>query len=137
MIAYGSMVYPAVQAAENLAKDGIEATVVNARFVKPLDEKLILEIAGNEPFDHHGRRSLSRGRIRFGGDGTFERKGIAGQGESHVRMGVPDRIVTHGDAKLLLAKYGLDADGIYQKVKESVTALGAKPAGRKQLRAVK
>ena len=54
-----------------------------------------------------------------------------------IRMGVPDRIVTHGDAKLLLAKYGLDADGIFQKAKESAAALGARPAGRKPLRAVK
>jgi len=40
-----------------------------------------------------------------------------------VRMGVPDRIVTHGDAKLLLAKYGLDADGIYTRVKEGMDVL--------------
>jgi len=40
-----------------------------------------------------------------------------------VRMGIPDRIVTHGDAKLLLAKYGLDADGIYTRVKEAVAVL--------------
>jgi len=40
-----------------------------------------------------------------------------------VRMGVPDRIVTHGDAKLLLAKYGLDSDGIYTRVKEAVDVL--------------
>lgn len=40
-----------------------------------------------------------------------------------VRMGVPDRLITHGDAKLLLAKYGLDADGIYTRVKESIEVL--------------
>ena len=38
-------------------------------------------------------------------------------------MGVPDRVVTHGDPKLLLAKYGLDADGIYTRVKEAVDVL--------------
>jgi deoxyxylulose-5-phosphate synthase len=38
-------------------------------------------------------------------------------------MGVPDRLITHGDAKLLLAKYGLDADGIYNRVKESIEVL--------------
>jgi hypothetical protein len=53
-----------------------------------------------------------------------------------VRMGVPDRIVTHGDAKLLLAKYGLDADGIYLKTKESAASLGSRPKS-KPLRAVK
>jgi len=40
-----------------------------------------------------------------------------------VRMGIPDRIVTHGDPKLLLAKYGLDADGIYTRVREAVEVL--------------
>ena len=40
-----------------------------------------------------------------------------------VRMGVPDRIVTHGDPKLLLAKFGLDADGIYTKIKETIEML--------------
>ena len=46
-----------------------------------------------------------------------------------VRMGVPDRIITHGDAKLLLAKYGLDADGIYTRVKEAVDVLEERRAG--------
>jgi deoxyxylulose-5-phosphate synthase len=40
-----------------------------------------------------------------------------------VRMGIPDRLITHGDAKLLLAKYGLDPDGIYNRVRESVEVL--------------
>jgi len=40
-----------------------------------------------------------------------------------VRMGIPDRLITHGDAKLLLAKYGLDADGIYTRVRENVEVL--------------
>ena len=40
-----------------------------------------------------------------------------------VRMGVPDRLITHGDAKLLLAKYGLDADGIYTRVRENIEVL--------------
>ena len=40
-----------------------------------------------------------------------------------VRMGIPDRLVTHGDPKLLLAKYGLDADGIYTRVRESIDVL--------------
>ena len=74
ILAYGSMVYPAIEAAKNLEKDGIEATVVNARFVKPLDEKLILELAGRSQFDLNGRRSVSRGRIRFGGSGIFRRE---------------------------------------------------------------
>jgi len=38
-------------------------------------------------------------------------------------MGIPDRLVTHGDPKLCLPKYGLDADGIYTRVKESIDVL--------------
>jgi 1-deoxy-D-xylulose-5-phosphate synthase len=45
IVAYGSMVYPSLKAAENLASDGIETTVVNARFVKPLDAQLLLALA--------------------------------------------------------------------------------------------
>jgi 1-deoxy-D-xylulose-5-phosphate synthase len=45
-----------------------------------------------------------------------------------VRMGVPDRLITHGDAKLLLAKYGLDADGIYNRIKESIDVLDERRA---------
>jgi deoxyxylulose-5-phosphate synthase len=51
-----------------------------------------------------------------------------------VRMGIPDRLVTHGDAKLLLAKYGLDADGIYTRVKESMEVLEDRRAPREKLR---
>ena len=38
-------------------------------------------------------------------------------------MGIPDRLITHGDPKLLLAKYGLDADGIFNRVRESIEVL--------------
>jgi deoxyxylulose-5-phosphate synthase len=54
-----------------------------------------------------------------------------------VRMGVPDRIITHGDPKLLLAKYGLDADGIYTRVKETIEILEERRTRRKQLKVVR
>ena len=50
-----------------------------------------------------------------------------------VRLGVPDRIVPHGDPKLLLAKYGLDADGIYMRVKESIDVLDDRRAKQKKV----
>ena len=49
IVAYGSMVNAAVEAAEQLSANGIEATVVNARFVKPLDEELIVRLAERAP----------------------------------------------------------------------------------------
>jgi 1-deoxy-D-xylulose-5-phosphate synthase len=45
-----------------------------------------------------------------------------------VRMGIPDRLITHGDPKLLLAKYGLDADGIYNRVRENIELLDERRA---------
>src|SRR5437763_9226750 len=118
IVAYGSMVHPSLKAAENLAKDGIETTVVNARFVKPLDSGLLLALART-------RRLVVTVDAAYlaGGCGSavmelLEENGLQDKVRV-VRMGVPDRIVTHGDPKLLLAKYGLDADGIYTRVKES------------------
>jgi 1-deoxy-D-xylulose-5-phosphate synthase len=136
VIAYGSMVYPAMSAAENLAKDGIDTTVVNARFVKPLDEKLILEIA-----ETHRLIVTVEEAYLAGGFGSavlelLEEHGLQDKVKV-VRMGVPDKIITHGDAKLLLAKYGLDADGIYNKVAESVDVLEERRTVRKKLKIVK
>ena len=119
ILAYGSMVYPAIEAGKNLEKSGIDAAVVNARFVKPLDSELILSLA----------RSINifltiEDAYLAGGFGSavlelLEQNGLSAKIKV-VRMGVPDQIVTHGDPKILLAKYGLDADGIYAKVVETL-----------------
>ena len=132
IVAYGSMVHPSLEAAENLAKEGIEATVVNARFVKPLDAELLLALA-------RSRRLLVTIEEAYiaGGFGSavlelLEENGL--QDKVHVvRMGIPDRLVTHGDPKLLLAKYGLDADGIYMRVKESIEVLDDRRARRQKV----
>jgi 1-deoxy-D-xylulose-5-phosphate synthase len=135
IIAYGTMVEPSLAAASNLEKEGIDATVVNARFVKPLDADLILNIAR----DHRLIVTVEEAYLA-GGFGSAVMELLEANGLQDkvkvVRMGVPDRIVTHGDAKLLLAKYGLDADGIYLKVKGSAAELGEKRTS-KPLRAVK
>ena len=132
IVAYGSMVHPSLEAAENLAKEGIEATVVNARFVKPLDAELLLALA-------RSRRLLVTVEEAYvaGGFGSavlelLEENGL--QDKVHVvRMGIPDRLVTHGDPQLLLAKYGLDADGIYTRVKESIEVLDDRRTRRQKV----
>ena len=121
IVAYGSMVYPALEAAGNLAKDGIETTVVNARFVKPLDEEMIIELARTKRLLITVEEAYLAGGFGSAVMELLEAEGLLQQVRV-VRIGVPDRIITHGDAKLLLAKYGLDADGIYLKVKETVEA---------------
>jgi len=122
IVAYGSMVYPSLQAAENLAKDGIETTVINARFVKPLDSALLLALARTKRLIVTVEEAYLAGGFGSAIIELLEENGLQDKVRV-VRMGVPDRIVTHGDAKLLLAKYGLDADGIYTRVKEGMDVL--------------
>lgn len=136
IIAIGSMVYPAVEAAALLEKEGIDATVINARFIKPLDSEMILELART-----HRLLITVEEAYLAGGFGSavlelLEENDLQDKVKV-VRMGVPDRIVTHGDANLLLAKYGLDADGIYTRVRKSVESLGERSDVRKKLKIVK
>ena len=136
IIAYGSMVYPAVQAAETLEKDGIAATVVNARFVKPLDAELILKLVNANRVIITVEEAYLAGGFGSAVMELLEENNLLDKVKV-VRMGVPDRIITHGDPKLLLAKYGLDADGIYQKVKNTVESLEERRAEKKRLKIVK
>jgi 1-deoxy-D-xylulose-5-phosphate synthase len=122
IVAYGSMVHPSLQAAENLAKEKIETTVVNARFVKPLDAPLLLALAQTKRLIVTVEEAYLAGGFGSAVLELLEENGLQDKVRV-VRMGIPDRLVTHGDPKLLLAKYGLDADGIYTSVKESIDVL--------------
>lgn len=136
ILAYGSMVYPAMRAAENLEKDGIDAGVINARFVKPLDSELILALAQSCRMIVTVEEAYLAGGFGSAVMELLEENGLADKIKV-VRMGVPDRIVTHGDPKLLLAKFGLDADGIYTKIKETVEILEERRVSKKRLKIVK
>lgn len=119
ILAYGEMVYPAIEAGNKLASDGIQATVINARFVKPLDSEMILDLARRI-----GLIVTVEDAYLAGGFGSavlelLEENGLLDQAQV-VRMGVPDHIVPHGDPKLLMAEYGLDADGIASRVADSL-----------------
>ena len=122
IVAYGSMVHPSLLAGENLAKEGIETTVVNARFVKPLDAPLLLALARTKRLIVTVEEAYLAGGFGSAVLELLEENGLQDKVRI-VRMGIPDRLVTQGDAKLLLAKYGLDADGIYNRVKESIEVL--------------
>jgi len=122
IVAYGSMVHPSLAAAENLAKEGIEATVVNARFVKPLDAPLLLALARTKRLIVTVEEAYLAAGFGSAVLELLEENGLQDKVRV-VRMGIPDRLITHGDPKLLLAKYGLDADGIYTRLKESIEVL--------------
>src|SRR5436305_5540966 len=132
IIAYGSMVHPSLEAAENLSRDGIETTVVNARFVKPLDSELLLALARTKRLIVTVEEAYVAGGFGSAVLELLEENGLLDQVKV-VRMGIPDRLVTHGDAKLLLAKYGLDMDGIYTKVRESVEVSEDRRAKRQKV----
>ena len=132
IVAYGSMVHPSLQAAQNLAKDGMETTVVNARFVKPLDAELLLALARTKRLIVTVEEAYLAGGFGSAVLELLEENGLQDRVRV-VRMGIPDRLVTHGDPKLLLAKYGLDADGIYTRVRESVDVLDDRRAKRQKV----
>lgn len=126
VIGYGSMVYPSLEAASILEKNGISPTVINARFVKPLDEELFASLLKG----HHTIVTVEEAYLA-GGFGSavlefFEASGSIGDIKI-VRMGVPDEIVTHGDPKRLLAAYGLNAQGIADRVLAELAASNESP----------
>ncbi len=136
IIAYGSMVYPSLAAADILAARGIKVQVINARFVKPLDADLILKAAA----DHEAIITVEEGYLA-GGFGSavvelLEENGLL-DAVKVARLGVPDEIVTHGDQKVLLGQYGLDAEGIAAKVDATLAALRKPSASENRIRAVK
>ena len=117
--AIGSMVQSAVQAADKLKEQGIDAGVVNMRFAKPLDKDLLIEHA-----KRYGKIVTLEEGVLAGGVGSevLEILDDAGllQQCAVLRLGIPDEFVTHGDKKLLFRDLGLDTDAIVQKAAEFV-----------------
>ena len=136
IIAYGSMVYPAIAAAEKLAAENISAAVVNARFVKPLDSETILALAGDRKIIVTVEEAYLAGGFGSAVMELLESNGLL-EGVSVHRMGVTDEIVTHGDPKVLLARYGLDPDGIYATAKKALTETSGQHPKPQRLKAVK
>lgn len=129
IIAYGSMVYPAYNAADTLSRKGIELTVVNARFAKPLDETLIADLAGRMPFiitvEEHslvgGFGSAVLELINKSAISPAIRRDFAhAQQFSIIRLGIPDRFVEHGSRDKLLELLGLDEQGIIRAVEQAL-----------------
>jgi 1-deoxy-D-xylulose-5-phosphate synthase len=109
LLAIGSLVHPALEAAAALAADGISAAVLNARFVKPLDSERVAALAR-----HCGAVVSVEEHSGMGGFGgaVLEALAAAGVVVPTRCLAVPDRLVEHGDPGLLRAAMGLDAPGI-------------------------
>jgi 1-deoxy-D-xylulose-5-phosphate synthase len=114
----GVSVGEAIKARSLLADQGIQATVVDARFVKPLDTELLVDLARRIP-----RLVTVEENVRQGGFGSAVLEALNDAGIQHVaieRIGIPDTFVEHGPQSLLRAKYGLDAAAIAKAARRLV-----------------
>jgi 1-deoxy-D-xylulose-5-phosphate synthase len=126
LVAVGSTVYPALEAANLLKQNGIRATVVNARFVKPLDSELILEQARKT-----GCLITIEENALQGGFGSAVLELISDSGLVGVRvkrLGIPDHFVEQGSQAQLRADLGLDAAGIAAASASFLNSRRVKPA---------
>jgi len=129
IFAIGYTVQPALDAARRLREDGIDATVVNCRFVKPLDGELLARVALAT-----GKVLTVEENVLAGGFGSavlemFEAKGLSGIDVK--RLGIPDEFVEHATQAEMRRKYGIDAEGILDAARK--LAGPAKPALREVL----
>lgn len=116
IVATGICVSAALEAAEKLAEDGINAEVINIHTIKPLDEELIIKSAKKT-----GKVVTAEEHSVIGGLGGAVCEALSEKAPTPVcRIGMNDIFGESGSAGALVAKYGLDADGIYSKVKDFV-----------------
>jgi len=113
ILAFGSMVRPALEAGAELG-----ATVANMRFVKPLDDELVLRLATT-----HELVVTVEENVLEGGAGSAVLESLAAQGVEVpvLQLGLPDHFVEHGDPAQLLADCGLDAAGIARATRERLS----------------
>ncbi|HEX7192131.1 MAG TPA: 1-deoxy-D-xylulose-5-phosphate synthase, partial [Thermoanaerobaculia bacterium] len=118
IFAIGNEVWPAFEAAQALAKENIEVAVVNARFIKPLDDELIARFC--KPYSKV--ITVEEGSLA-GGFGSAVMERVQQLGIENVdfhRIGIPDEYVHHGAQDILRAQYDLHADGIARRVREFI-----------------
>lgn len=119
IIALGSMVYPALEAARILEAQGIHAAVVNARFIKPLDESLILRL-----YEQCGALVTIEEGVLKGGFGSavcevLQSEGVLLKKPKPVKcLGLPSEFITFDKRAALLDKFGLSAAKIAKSIKE-------------------
>ena len=114
ILAIGATVAPALEAAQELASHGVEATVVNARFAKPLDSELIIDLTNRIKRIVTVEENAVTGGF---GSGVADLLQKSGRCDVQVKsIGIPDEFTEQGTQAILRSKYGLDAKGIAQQV---------------------
>jgi 1-deoxy-D-xylulose-5-phosphate synthase len=116
ILAVGTMVLPALAAAAKLGEDGINATVVNCRYLKPYDRAVFEDVVGS----HAAVLTAEEGALT-NGFGAFMAREIdafaPGRAVRVDSIGIPDRFIEHGSREELLAEIGLDTAGIVGRVR--------------------
>jgi 1-deoxy-D-xylulose-5-phosphate synthase len=121
LLAYGTGVQKALEAADILAELGISATVADARFAKPIDAGLVAQLAA----EHELLVTVEEGVLAGGfGSAVWETLSDAGLGARILRVGLPDRYVTHGAPKLLHEEVGFTGERIAERVQAAVADSG-------------
>ncbi|MGI8438734.1 MAG: transketolase C-terminal domain-containing protein [Thermoleophilaceae bacterium] len=111
------------------AEHGVEATVVDARFAKPLDAELLCSVAAEHDVLVTVEENVLAGGFGAGVIEMLSDRGLAG-GVRVLRFGLPDRYVTHGKPALLREEVGLTPDQIARRVAEAVLEPRSAVAGR-------
>ena len=113
ILAIGVAVAPALEAARILSSNGIEATVVNCRFAKPLDAKLIVELARRIKYIVTVEENTLSGGFGSSVVALLSRLKSGAGSENLVKsLGLPDEFIEHGAQTFLRARYAIDAQGI-------------------------
>ncbi len=108
VLAFGTLLHPCLEVAEKL-----DLTVVDMRFVKPIDEEMLKQIANT----HDGLITIEEGSIQGGaGSACVEYLNQIGLALPTLHLGLPDRFIDHGDSQILLAACGLDVSGIERSI---------------------
>ncbi|MCW3027583.1 MAG: deoxyxylulose-5-phosphate synthase [Solirubrobacterales bacterium] len=126
LIGYGSGVGKALEAAEELASNGIAVTVADARFAKPIDAGLVAQLAA----EHDLLVTIEEGVLAGGfGSAVWETLNEAGTTPRILRVGLPDRYVTHGKPSLLHEEVGFTGKRIAERVAAAISDRGQPARG--------
>ena len=133
ILAIGNMVYPSLRAAETLAAEGLSVAVVNARFVKPLDEELILKLAPKVDLVVTVEENALHGGFGAGVLELLSREDVLVPVKC---IGLPDKFIEHGSPQVLREKYGLTAEAIAKNIKSWLEVLSRKEIGSRALKVI-
>jgi 1-deoxy-D-xylulose-5-phosphate synthase len=125
IIGYGTGVQKGLGAAALLAERGLEVTVADARFAKPIDSALMAQVAG----EHDLLVTVEEGVLMGGfGSAVWESLSEGGLTPRILRVGLPDRYVTHGKPALLHEEVGFTAERIAERIEAAVVDRRSSPA---------